>query len=64
MAFLVIILAIFGGLLTPVFSFNLAQQYAFATPAKAETNAEVSGVEPEQYGKGLKPLPQQFQQVQ
>jgi hypothetical protein len=42
-AFLVIIIAIFGGLLTPVFSFNLVQQPVFATPTKGETNAEVSG---------------------
>jgi hypothetical protein len=30
---LVIVISIFGGLLTPAFSSNLAQQYAFATPS-------------------------------
>lgn len=65
MAFSVIIIAIFGGLLTPVFGFNLAQHYAFATITEREPHAEVSGtLQLVQHGKGPKPLPQHFQQVQ
>jgi hypothetical protein len=64
-ASLVIVISIFGGLLTPVFGFNLGQQYAFATPIKGEPNAEGSGrLQPVQHEKGLIPLPQHFQQVQ